>query len=75
MTKHVKLVAVGNSTGIIIPKEVLSRLRIGQGDLLSLGEVPGGIELRPSDPEFDAQLAAARAVMKNRKRALNKLAK
>lgn len=75
MTKHVKLVAVGNSTGIIIPKEILSRLRLEQGDLLSLGEVPGGIELRPSDPDFDAQLAAARAVMKNRKRALSELAK
>lgn len=75
MTKHVKLVPIGNSTGIIIPKEVLSRLRIGQGDLLSLGEVPGGIELRPSDPDFDAQLAAARAVMNKRKSVLHELAK
>lgn len=75
MTRHLKLVPIGNSTGIIIPKDVLNRLRLEQGDLLSLGETPGGFELRASDPEFDAQMTVAREVMKRRKRALSELAK
>ncbi len=75
MTKHLKLSAIGNSTGIVIPKDVLSRLRLEQGDTLSLIEVPGGIELRASNPDFDAQMAVAREVMKRRKRALAELAK
>lgn len=75
MNKHVKLVVIGNSTGVVIPKDVLSRLRLEQGDTLSLGEVPGGIELRASDPDFDAQMVVAREVMKNRRKALAELAK
>ena len=75
MTKYLKLVSIGNSTGVIIPKDVLAMLRVEQGDTLSLNEVPGGIELRASDPDFDAQMDAARAVMKSRKNALRELAK
>ena len=75
MTKFVKLIPIGNSTGVIIPKDILARLRLGQGDTLSLAEVPTGIELRLGDPEFDAQLAVARDVMKRRRKALRELAK
>lgn len=75
MTKHLKLVPIGNSTGVIIPKDVLARLRLEQGDLLSLGEVPGGIELRVKNPDFDEQMAVAREVMKKRRQALSELAK
>jgi putative addiction module antidote len=81
MTKHVvrakalKLIPIGNSTGVILPKELLARLRVGQGDTLYVSEGPQGVELRVSDPDFEEQMAAARDVMKRRQKALRELAK
>jgi len=75
MNKPLKLVAIGNSTGVILPKEVLARMRVDRGDSLSLAETPDGIELRVTDPAFDAQMAVARDVMKRRRAALRELAK
>jgi len=75
MTKLVKLIPVGNSTGLILPKEVLSALGAHQGDSLSLTAIPGGVELRARDPDFDEQMAVARAVMQRRRKALRELAK
>ena len=43
--KALKLQAIGNSTGVILPKEVLSRLRVSRGDRLYLQETSDGIEL------------------------------
>jgi putative addiction module antidote len=81
MTKHVappkplKLIAIGNSTGVIFPKELLARLRISQGDTLYVSEGPDGVELRVSDPDFEEQMAVAREVMNRRRKALRELAK
>lgn len=75
MTRPIKLVPIGNSTGIVLPKDILSRLRLGQGDMLSIIETPGGIELRPHQPDFEEQMEAARAVMRSRRAALRELAK
>ena len=75
MNKPLKLIKIGNSTGVILPKEILARLHVALGDELSLTETPGGVELRASDSDFDAQMEATRAVMANRRRALRELAK
>lgn len=75
MNKPLKLIPIGNSTGVILPKEVLNRLRVAQGDAVSVAETPGGIELRPYEPDFEEQMAVARAVMERRRRALRELAK
>ena len=56
----IKLTTVGNSTGVVLPKEVLEKLRVSKGDVLHLVETPTGIELTPYDPEFAEQLAVAR---------------
>ena len=69
-----KLTAVGNSTGIILPKEILDRLRIQKGDSLYVMETPQGIELTPYNPEFAAQMDAAELVMRDDRDALRKLA-
>ena len=53
-----KVIAVGNSLGIVLPREVLQRLRLGKGDVLYLVETRGGIELVPYEPEFVAQVEA-----------------
>ncbi|MGV3769414.1 MAG: AbrB/MazE/SpoVT family DNA-binding domain-containing protein [Sphingobium phenoxybenzoativorans] len=75
MNKPLKLIKIGNSTGVILPKEVLSRLQVQLGDELSVSDTPGGVELRASDGDFEAQMAAAQAVMDRRRRALRELAK
>ncbi len=73
--KTAKLVSIGNSTGIILPKELLDRLGLKQGDKLSVTETPDGISLRISEEEFEAQMKVAREVMERRRSALRELAK
>ena len=75
MNMPVKITKVGNSAGIILPKELLAHLNAGVGETLSVVLTPRGIELSTEEPDFDAQMAAAREVMARRKRALRELAK
>ncbi len=75
MNKPLKLIKVGNSTGVILPKEELRRLGIEQGDDLHLVRTPRGFELSASDADFDSQMAAAREVMRERRAALRELAR
>ena len=70
----VKLTTVGNSTGFVLPKEILQRLRVGKGDVLHVLETPRGIELIPYDPEFAAQMDVAERVMREDRDVLKKLA-
>lgn len=71
----VKVTTVGNSVGVVLPKEVLSRLHVVKGDMLCVTETPNGIELSPYDAEFEADMAAARKVMRRYRNALRELAK
>jgi putative addiction module antidote len=66
---------IGNSTGIILPKEALSRLQVDAGDELFLVETPDGYEVTPYDPEFEAQLKSARKGMRAYRNTLRELAK
>ena len=75
MNKPLKLIPIGNSTGVILPKELLAHLHVQQGDLLSAVQTSNGVELQPRDVEFEAQIAAAREVMDRRRKALRELAK
>ena len=76
MNKPLKLIAIGNSTGVILPKDVLARLRLEQGDAVYLSEAPdGSYRLTPSDPEFERQMAVAREVMKKDRDILRALSK
>jgi len=52
----VKLTAIGNSLGVLLPRELLARLRLQKGDTLTVLETPNGIELSPYAPEVCAQL-------------------
>ena len=70
-----KLKAVGNSTGVTFPKEILAKLHVEKGDSLFVVETANGIELTPYDPEFEQQLVAARKIMKKRRTVLRELAK
>ncbi|ALS95591.1 AbrB/MazE/SpoVT family DNA-binding domain-containing protein [Xanthomonas oryzae] len=69
-----KITAIGNSAGVILPKELLARLRLGKGDELYALETPDGIKLTAFDPTLAAQMDAAEQVMRERRTLLNKLA-
>ena len=70
-----KVRKVGSSAGVLLPKETLTRLGVGEGDTLFLVESPGGYEVTPYDPEFEQQLEIARKGMKAYKNTLRELAK
>ncbi|AKU93209.1 AbrB/MazE/SpoVT family DNA-binding domain-containing protein [Vulgatibacter incomptus] len=72
---NLTLVPVGNSIGVILPREVLERLRVEQGGHLYLVETPRGIELTPFDPDFAEQMDAAERMMREDRDVLSKLAK
>ena len=69
-----KVTTVGNSVGVILPKELLERLRVGKGDSLYVTETKNGIELTPYNPDFARQMEAAERVMREDRDALRKLA-
>lgn len=75
MTKHVKLINIGNSTGVILPKEELTRLGLVSGDQVNLERTPDGVSLTKADEEFERQMAVARDVMVRWRGALRELAK
>lgn len=69
-----KITTIGNSAGIILPKELLARLRLGKGDELFALETPDGIKLTTFDPTLAAQMDVAEDVMRKRRTLLHKLA-
>lgn len=75
MNTELKVRKIGNSAGVVLPKELLARLHAGVGDTLSVTNTPQGIELSVRDAEFEAQMEAAREVMARRRNALRELAK
>ena len=70
-----KLTQIGNSVGVILPKEVLARLKVEKGDTIYLTESADGMRLTPHDPNFASQMTAAREVMRKRRNVLHELAK
>jgi putative addiction module antidote len=70
-----KIQKIGNSAGVILPKDLLAHLDVDVGQSLSVTRTPNGVELRAPDADFDEQMAVAREVMARRRRALRELAK
>ena len=70
-----KLTQIGNSVGLILPKELLAKLGVGKGDTLYAIETENGIRLTTADPEFESQMEVAREIMKRRRAVLRELAK
>jgi putative addiction module antidote len=71
-----KLTQIGNSVGVILPKEVLAKMNVGKGDTVYLTEAAsGGFNLTPYDDDFERQMEAARRIMKKRRNVLRELAK
>ena len=70
-----ELKKIGNSTGLILPKEVLVQLKLAQGDSLFATVESDGLSLRRSDPVFDQGMEIARKAMKTYRNTLKALAK
>lgn len=70
-----KVTTVGSSAGIVLPKEVLARLRVAKGDSVFLTESPDGFRITSYDPEFEEDMVLARKVMRKRRNLLRELAK
>ena len=71
-----KLTQIGNSVGVILPKELLARLKLEKGDSVYLTEAANGaVMLTPYDADFESQMDAARKIMKSRRQVLLELAK
>ncbi len=74
MGHALKVTAIGNSVGIVLPKELLARLRVEKGDSLYVVETPSGIALSAYDPAFAQQMELAETIMRANKDVLKKLA-
>ena len=70
-----KLITIGTSVGVILPKEALARLKVDKGDTIFLTEEKDGFRITPFDPQFEKTMESARKVMKRRRNALRELAK
>jgi putative addiction module antidote len=70
-----ELKKIGNSTGLILPKELLARLGLSQGDSVVVSETPDGFKVSRQDPTFERGLEIARKAMKTYRNALRELAK
>jgi putative addiction module antidote len=70
-----KLTQIGNSLGVILPKEALTRLKLEKGETVFLTETPDGYALTPYDPSIDEEIRAGREFMKKFRDTFHQLAK
>ena len=69
-----KLMKVGNSVGVVLPKEVLAKLRVDKGDTLYAVETADGIELSAYNAQFERQMEVVEKIMRKNRDVLKKLA-
>jgi putative addiction module antidote len=70
-----KLTQIGNSLGVVLPREALSRLKLAKGESVFLTESPQGYVLTPYDPSLDEEIQAGRAFMREFRDTFHQLAK
>jgi putative addiction module antidote len=74
MTTSVKITTIGNSVGIVLPREVLNRLHVEKGDMLYVTDSPEGVQLSPYNTATARKLEALEQVMRENRDVLKKLA-
>lgn len=75
MTHQAKIRKIGNSYGIVLPKETLASLRVKEGDALTVTEAPNGLNLTASNPDFDKTMRMFEDISQRYRNALRELAK
>jgi putative addiction module antidote len=73
MATTTKIIAIGNSAGIILPKEILARLNVQKGDTVYITDGPEGVRVTPFDQDFATQMETAREVMRENRDVLQRL--
>lgn len=74
MNMQLKVTKIGNSAGVILPKELLARLRVEAGDMVFVTESPDGIRITAANPSFAAKMAMAEMIMREDRDILRVLA-
>ncbi len=74
MTTTLKIISIGNSAGVILPKEILEKLRVQKGDTLTVTETPDGVLLNPFNDKVSRQMEVAERIMRENRNMLRKLA-
>ncbi len=72
---QLKVRKIGNSLGVVLPKEVIDRLHTTEGEALFLVEAPDGYRITPFDPEFEKKMAKAEDILRRYRDTLHELAK
>lgn len=75
MLGKTKIIQIGNSVGIVLPKEALGALHADKGDTLTLSQTAGGLQLTAYDPEIEKQIETGREFMREYRDTLRALAK
>jgi len=76
MAYSTKVRKIGNSLGIILPKEALAELKVEEGQALYLSRTPdGGLRVTAGDEDFEKTMEVGRSLMKRYRNALQELAK
>ena len=75
MALKLKIIQIGNSLGVTLPKEALAALKVDKGDTLTLTPAPDGYRISPYDPEVEQQIDAGREFMREYRDTLRALAK
>ena len=70
-----KLTQIGNSVGVILPKDILARLKLQKGDTLYVTDAANGVTLTPFDPALEEQIKAGREFMRDFRDSFHQLAK
>ena len=75
MTVELKVRKVGNSLGVVLPREVLAHLNVREGDTMTLTEAQDGVRLTASDPKFAKSMAVFESLNRRYRNALRELAR
>lgn len=75
MLGKTKIIQIGNSVGVVLPREALTVLHVEKGDTLTFSAGPDGLKLTAFDDEKSRQLELVRKIMRKRRHALRELAK
>lgn len=74
MNAALKVTKIGNSAGVVLPRELLARLRVGPGDTVYVTEAPDGLRLTAANPDFAAKMELAEKIMREDRDILRVLA-
>lgn len=74
MNTPLKITKIGNSAGVILPKELLALLRASVGDTIYVTEAPDGLRITAADPDFAAKMTVAEQIMREDRDILRVLA-